>query len=285
MAVGNWRRLMKPSKQKRNFPSALPAAKLLNKLCLSTSIGAVGLLTLLNLPARAGELFGNEGVQFQQDTIIEFEFIVSHGAYQSTFGVVDLDSCTADSLDTCEKTPLLWEEKPSDTADTIYRRSSYQDNVRINELDDFKGTPGDAVPNSLAEFLFKAGKRYAFYLESAFNGKPVGVMYSTNLYNPDGDRQALFNSEPPDPENLMMVTRRNLLTETEDKFQELVNGGVLIRWDDTGAELVRRELQDVDFDDFIVGIGGEIDDCIPLEEIEQKYPQQEPNQGMENGEQ
>lgn len=276
---------MKPSKQKRDFQSALPAAKLLNKLCLSTSIGAVGLLTLLNLPARAGELFGNEGVQFQQDTIVEFEFIVSHGAYQSTFGVIDLDSCATDSLDTCKKTPLLWEEKPSDTADTIYRRSTYQDNVRINDLDDFKGTPGDAVPNPLAEFLFKAGRRYAFYLESAFNGKPVGVMYSTNLYNPDSDRQALFNSEPPDAENLMLVTRRNLLTETEDKFQELVNGGVLIRWDDTGAELVRRELQDVDFDDFIVGIGGEIDDCITLEEIEQKYPQQEQNQGMENGEQ
>lgn len=276
---------MKPSKQKRNFQSALPAAKLLNKLCLSTSISAVGLLTLLNLPARAGELFGNEGIQFQQDTIVEFEFIVSHGAYQSTFGVIDLDSCATDSLDTCKKTPLLWEEKPSDTADTIYRRSTYQDNVRINDLDDFKGTPGDAVPNSLAEFLFKAGKRYAFYLESAFNGKPVDVMYSTNLFNPEDNRQALFNSEPPDTENLMMVTRRNILTDTEDKFQELVNGGVLIRWDDTGAELVRRELQDVDFDDFIVGVGGEIDDCIPLEQIEQISPQQEQNQGMENGEQ
>jgi hypothetical protein len=95
----------------------------------------------------------------------------------------------------------------------------------------------------------------------------------------------LFNSEPPDPENLMMVTRRNLLTETEDKFQELVNGGVLIRWDDTGAELVRRELQDVDFDDFIVGVGGKIDDCIPLEQIEQLYPQQEPNPETESNKQ
>lgn len=276
---------MKLSKQKNNFQSAFPAAKLLNKLCLSTSIGTVGLLTFLGLPARAVELFGNEGVQFKQDTIVEFEFIVSHGAYQSTFGVVDLDSCATDSLDSCEKTPLLWEVKPSDTADTIYRRSSYEDNVKINDFEDFKGTPGNTVPEPLAEFLFKAGKRYAFYLESAFNGKPVGTVYSTNLYNPHNHRQALFNNEPPDYADLRLVTRRNLLVETDDKSDDLVNGGVLIRWDDTGSELVKEEFQDVDFDDFIVGIGGQIDDCIPLEQIEQQYPQQEPNQEMESSEQ
>ncbi|MBE9169663.1 hypothetical protein IQ238_19760 [Pleurocapsales cyanobacterium LEGE 06147] len=278
MAVGNWEKMMKPSKQKRNFQSALLAAKLLNKLCLTSSISAVGLLTLLGLPARAVELFGNEGIQFKQDTIVEFEFIVSHGAYQSTFGVVDLDSCTTDSLDTCEKTPLLWEVKPSDTADTIYRRSSYEDNVKINDLDDFKGTPGDAVPEPLAEFLFKAGRRYAFYLESTFNGKPAGTVYSTNLYNSYGHRQALFNNEPPDHADLRLVTRRNVLVETDDKSDDLINGGVLIRWDDTGSELVQEEFQDVDFDDFIVGIGGQIDDCITLEQLEQISSQQGQNQ-------
>jgi hypothetical protein len=268
---------MKPSEQKSNFQSGFSLAKLLNNFCLNSSLGAVGLLTFFGLPAQAVELFGNEGVQFKQDTIVEFEFIVSHGAYQSTFGVVDLDSCTTDSLDSCEKTPLLWEVKPSDTADTIYRLSTYRDNVAIDDPDynDFKGTPGDTVPEPIAEFLFKAGRRYAFYLESTFNGKPAGIVYSTNDYNPYGYRQALFNNEPPDSHDLKLVTRRNLLLETDDKSDDLINGGVLIRWDDTGSELVSKDLQDVDFDDFIVGIGGQIDDCIPLEQIEQMSPRQE----------
>jgi hypothetical protein len=245
---------MNSSKQKQNLLPVSLVAKNFSKVCLSLS------LALLNpwcQPAQAGELFGNDGVLFEEDIIIEFEFIKSHGAYQSTFGVIDLDSCTTNSVDSCEKTPLLSEEKPADTQDIVRRESTYVDNVAVESEADFKGTPYNAVPEPLAEFEFKAGRRYVFYLESSFNGEPAGIVYSANFLNPAGNQQALFNNNPPD--ELLAVNRRNTDLPTEDKLGDLVNGGVLMRWDDTGSQLVRSDSQDIDFDDFMVGVGGEVD--------------------------
>ncbi|WP_150109071.1 hypothetical protein [Stanieria cyanosphaera] len=173
-------------------------------------------------------MFDNQGIKFDEDTIIDFQFIKSHGAYQSTFGVINLD--------TGEKTPLLVEVKSADTEDTIYRESNYQDDFESDQVSDFIGTAGDTVPEFLNSFTFIAGNRYAFYLESTFNNQPAGIVYSTNLDNLGQNKQAQFAGG----------------------LTELANGGVMLRWDDTGSMLVRENLQDVDFDDFIVGVGGEI---------------------------
>lgn len=181
---------------------------------------------IISLPAYAEEVFGNQGIQFEVDTIVEFEFVGSHGAYQSTFGVVDLD--------TKEKTPLVVEAKSSDSPQDVTKPSNFQ--KTNGEGSDFDGSPGETVPSPLTEFEFKANKRYAFYLESTYNDRPAGIVYSTDAQNPTGTQRAQF----------------------EGDLSSLANGGSLIRWDDTGSVLVKPQAQDTDFDDFVVRSGGKL---------------------------
>lgn len=223
-------------------------------------LSTLGMLNALSMTASA-DIVGNQGIRFDEDTIVEFEFIESHGAYQSSFGVIDLDSCQTNSagiinFDSCTKTPLLSEVKASDKFDTVYRRSSYQTDLEEARNNDFLGTPGDTVPDFEQEFIFESSKRYAFYLESEFDGKPAGTVYTTDLINSRGNRQALFNEEGLTA--AAVAKRRSDPTVDANKFDYLVDGGLLINFDDTGSTLVKTNDEDVDFDDFIVGMGGGI---------------------------
>ncbi len=165
---------------------------------------------------------GNGGIKFDRDTTLEPSFLESHGAYQSTFGVLNLD--------TNERTPLLVEVKAADTSASVGRPST-----KINDRDtrlDFIGTPGNAVPQPISKFTFRANNSYVFYLESTLNGRPSGIVYSTDTLNPNKERQVVFTGKPAD------------LCST---------GGMLLAWDDTGSKLVKtRQQQDQDFDDYIV---------------------------------
>lgn len=217
----------------------------------------LGIFSIFTQTAIAEDNFGNQGIEFQEDTTVEFEFIISHGAYQSTFGVIDLDSCPINSqgninLDSCQKTPLLSENKPSDIDETVFRRSTYQDDLSTSQNFDFRGTPGNAVPRPLAEFTFAAGKKYTFYLESSYNGQPAGVVYSTDFLNSKQTQLALFDIESAVTQ---VVNGRNIISEA-NQFDALINGGLLLRFDDTGSIFVGESQQDLDFDDFVVGIGG-----------------------------
>lgn len=177
---------------------------------------------LITVPlAQAATLFGNDGVQFDEDTTLEFNFKESHGVYKSTFGVIDLN--------TKQRFPLIKETKSSDSPQPVTRPSERKRN--IGDKNDFLGTPGNAVPNPTAKFNFKANTRYSFFLDSTYEDRPVGTAYSTNLMNPGGAQQAKFDTDPAN----------------------LCNGGSTIAWDDTGAVLVRTpEQQDTDFDDVYV---------------------------------
>ena len=232
--------------------------------CLSKifgiSLGTVGIFNALGMAATA-DIVGNQGIRFHEDTIVEFEFIESHGAYQSVFGVIDLDSCQTNSagiidFDSCIKTPLLAEVKASDKFDTVYRRSTYETDLQEARNNDFLGTPGDTVPDFEQEFIFEAEKRYAFYLESEFDGKPAGTVYTTDLINSRGNRQALFNEEGLTA--AAVAKRRSIVGDNLNKYDFLVDGGLLINFDDTGSTLVKTNDEDADFDDFIVGMGGGI---------------------------
>ncbi len=193
---------------------------------------ALGLLvswlaSTISAHAIAADLsIGNSGLRFNRDTTVETNFLESHGAYQSTFGVLNLD--------TKEKTPLLVETKPADAVAPIARPSTRL-NDRTTRLD-FLGTPGQAVPQAVTKFTFRANNNYVFYLESTFNGRPAGTVYSTDTLNPNRERQVVFTGTPTD-----------LCTPS----------GMTLAWDDTGARLVRnRQQQDRDFDDFIVRLRG-----------------------------
>lgn len=196
----------------------------------AVAIGVTACATVLQASASLAqvpaELVGNAGIRFEVPTIIEFEFLESNGAYQSTFGVINLN--------TGEKTPLIAEAKPSDSFQDVNQPSRYTDNRGLDNRRDFIGTPGNTVPQPLAEFTFQPNTPYAFYLESTLQGQPAGTLYSTDVQNSNSIQQTVF----------------------EGTFTKLSQGGLVIRWDDTGSQLVRAEQQDRDFDDFIVILGG-----------------------------
>lgn len=181
------------------------------------------LASSLTLPARAADMsIGNEGIRANRSTTLQTEFVGSHGAYQSTFGVINLT--------TKEKVPLLVETKPSDNPDTIFRPST-KVNDEGTELD-FPGTPGNAVPEPVKQYTFQPNNDYVFYLESSFNGRPTGILYSTDRLNPNSEQHVKFTGSI------------NTLCQT---------GGMSLGWDDTGSRIVRnREAQDRDYDDFMV---------------------------------
>ncbi len=187
-----------------------PTKHLLASLCLGLGLSAMAIG-----PAIADTL-DNQTIKFDQDTIVEFEFLQSHGAYQSAFGVMNMA--------TGEKTPLLSEVK-SDDADLS--TSSRQN--------DFIGTPGNTVPQPLAEFTFKANTPYTLYLQSTLKGKDAGTVFSANELNKGKNQQVRFGGG----------------------FANLADGqGVMTNWDDTGSLLVKSNKDDMDFNDFTVAIGG-----------------------------
>jgi hypothetical protein len=104
--------------------------------------------------ASAVEQFNEQNIQFDRDTVIEFEFLRSNNLALSTFGVVNLS--------TGEKTPLVGETRATDKPGKNYT-----------------GTPGKAVRKPFAEFTFKSGTPYALYLESTVKGKAATTVYST----------------------------------------------------------------------------------------------------------
>jgi hypothetical protein len=167
-------------------------------------------------PAHAADKFDNEVVQFDKDTIVEFEFVESRNAYQSTFGVVNLS--------TGVKTPLVREVKSSDDNSLTSARQR-----------DFLSTPGNAVPVPMSEFTFQANTPYSFYLESSYRGKPSGVVYSSDALNQGRNRQAKLDQNVGGLEN---------------------NQGIKINFDDTGSVLVQSKKDDMDFNDFTVIAGG-----------------------------
>jgi hypothetical protein len=180
-----------------------PQAKIMAskfKSTLATGIG-IGLasiaITGLAAPqAQAADEFGNNAVQFDKETAIEFEFLESHGSYKATFGVMDLN--------TGAKTALIKEDKQSDS-----------DERAVNKASDFLGTPGNAVSQPKNIFKFQANTPYTFYLESRDSaGRVASTVYSTSLRNPSSSTQTQFDKD----------------------FAGLAAQGVKLSWDDRAKE-------------------------------------------------
>jgi len=217
----------------------------INRIGLQIFVGAAaaGILGVFSSPAQAQtpatvpvqsqEFFDNSGILFRINTVIQFQFVRSHGAYQSIFGI--RNETTGEEFD------LIGEVKPSDLTMSQYEQTLNQPSDGLTDNpNDFQGTLGNAVPlPGTAEFTFKAGNRYSFYLKSQFRGGNAGIVYSSDVNNPAGNRQARFVGG----------------------FSALANGGVIIRWDDTNSQIPRVDKNDNDFDDFIVKAGG-YEECI-----------------------
>ncbi|PSB57598.1 hypothetical protein, partial [Chamaesiphon polymorphus] len=134
--------------------------------CATVTTAAFGTL----IPsASAAEQFNNQTIQFNRDTIIEFQFLKSNNAAQSTFGVLNLA--------TGEKTPLINEARAQDRPGRNYA-----------------GTSGKAVRKPFAEFTFKSGTPYTLYLESNVRGKGITTVYSVPEKN-GGAQLARFDND------------------------------------------------------------------------------------------
>lgn len=203
------------------------------RLAAIASVHAAGLILALSMPVKAqNPPPASEGVRFDEDTVVEFEFRESHGYYRSTFGIVNLN--------TGQTTDLIAETKPfddfSDVSD-LDRPSTRTDDTGTPR--DFRGTPGNSVPDPVRRFTFEANTPYAFYLQvfDARSGQLRTTLYSTRL-----DRMG--NGSTPGA------------TETVGGLADGSVGdrkGVRISWDDTGLP---EPGKDRDFDDFIVEAGG-----------------------------
>lgn len=191
---------------------------------------AAGLVSSFAAPAQAEDMFDNRAIQFPEDTIVEFEFIGSHGSYQAAFGIRNET--------TGEETVLFREVKPYDAFGTgqTQVRTGGQNNLGTSF--DFPGTiAGGTVLNQFSEFTFQANNRYVFFLESV---SPTGQ------------------------------TRRSILsTQNFARFFGSLDGGrsgditgTRVAWEDGGRVEVGP---DEDFDDFVIEAGGYLIDfnCPP----------------------
>ena len=192
---------------------------------------AVGFGSFLAIPAQAQDSFENTAVQFPVDTTVEFEFKESHGAYQSTLGVVNLDSR--------EEVDLFTEVKPYNDYQTGQSQVPVpgQDNTGMPR--DYLGTvDGGTVQNRLTEYTFKANTPYAFYLESV---SPTGQTRRTVLST----------------DTLAATFDGSLDSGTRDAVT-----GSRLKWDDSGLPQAGK---DNDYDDFVIEAGGFlITPCPPL---------------------
>lgn len=193
---------------------------------LGLLIGAMasGLLSSLAAPVQAQDSFGNQVIQFPVDTTVEFEFKESHGAYQSSIGIVDLDTRQPVKV-------LFSEAKPYDAFGTgqPQPRTFGQNNIGT-ALDHLGTVQGGTVQNQFNEFTFQANKRYAFYLESV---SPSGQTRRT------------------------VLSSSSLAAVFDGSLDSGNRGGAVgsrIAWDDDGLPQAGR--QDGDFDDFVIEAGG-----------------------------
>lgn len=184
---------------------------------------ASGLFSALAAPVQAQDSFSNQVIQFPEDTTVEFEFKESHGAYQSTIGIIDLETGQPVKV-------LFSEAKPYDEYGTgqTQQRTFGQNNIGTSL--DFLGTVGGGtIQDQYAEFTFQANKRYAFYLESV---SPTGQTRRT------------------------VLSTSNLASVFDGSLDAGNRGGIVgtrVAWDDDGLP---RAGKDQDFDDFVIEAGG-----------------------------
>lgn len=219
---------------------------------------AVGLIGTFSNSVQAQERFETDSIQFAEDTTVEFEFKSSKGAHQSTFGVVNLDRCQGQTIDTCERVPLFEEARPFDRDRVVRINDIRGSGAANNRVNDFLGTPGVTVLQPRSEYTFKANTRYAFYLASVY-------VHEVEVINPNTKRvERVEVQRRVDPV---------IYSRSASLFSKGLNGlgggadqqnnsvGVRINWDDTG--IIGK---DSDSNDFVLEAGGYLVTvpCLPV---------------------
>lgn len=195
----------------------------------AAGVGVLGSAAWAQVPADTQtDTLGNAANVFTEDTVVEFEFKETHGAYQASFGVINLD--------TGEQTVLFRETKPYDSFGTGQSEPASPGNNNTGTPIDFLGTVqggtivnGRGEANPLTEYTFRAGNRYSFFLESV---------------SPTGQTRRVLRA---------VETNVAQFQGGLDAGQSGDITGTRISLDDQGLP---KPGKDTDFDDFVVEAGG-----------------------------
>ncbi|MEQ9482996.1 PEP-CTERM sorting domain-containing protein [Coleofasciculus sp. F4-SAH-05] len=141
----------------------------------STVLGLVAgsALALSAMPAEAAS-FGNGGILFDTDTKVDFEFLESHGKFQSTLFIVEA---------TDKDTPVY----------TLFTENE----AFISGAEDFKGLCPETVTAPGTDsctnwFIFEKDVEYSLLLDSGNSGKVWSTNKLNNPSNPNEGEQAKF---------------------------------------------------------------------------------------------
>jgi hypothetical protein len=165
--------------------------------------------------------FGTNGISFNSDQEVRFNFVSSNGAFQSTLKIFEVLS--NGSLQAAENGVVLEEVKGSDNGS----RNGYQ------------ATLGNAVQMVNNTFTFLAGKIYTLGLVSTYNGRDVGPVYSTSSFNHTGLQRTVFGAAGGEEGKAFDATPFQLANP--------FNGPVAI-----GFEDIKWASADNDFNDIVV---------------------------------
>jgi hypothetical protein len=197
-------------------------------------------------------MFGTKGIQFDQDTNIDFTFKESHGGYQSSLWVAQAESANTGYTNIAK---LFHETKPSDNG----------------SADDWQGSFGNAVTSengSITQtFTFLQDQIYALLLWSDIGtGQKFGeyVSSSTFMNSPEwfaagtkfrrdeclvaGCQQAVFGNfllDPNSNDSFTNINGGNSPGQYSSVTMAELAQGIQISFDDAGGN-------DVDFQDFTV---------------------------------
>ncbi|MCT7977358.1 PEP-CTERM sorting domain-containing protein [Laspinema olomoucense] len=118
--------------------------------------------------------FGTNGISFDTNQDVRFNFVHSKGAFQSTLKIFEV--LEGGALE--EKSALYQEVKGTDNG----------------SKNDFLGTLGNAVQEVNKTFTFLAGRIYTLGLVSTYKGASAGTVYSTSSLNYTGLQRTVFGA-------------------------------------------------------------------------------------------
>jgi len=194
-----------------------------------TATAAATALFSAAAPAHAFS-FGTNGIQFENNTEVTFNFRQSYGLFTSSLGVYGVSGGTPTFLKT-----LFSEVKPSDDGGA----------------NNYKGTLGNTVLGSgIEKYTFLANQIYTLGLKSVLgDGSDRGTVYSTSALNSGGTQQALFfNPNGLLPQIVNAVDNASFAGNPGNftSGSSLFGAGTAISFDDRG------NVNDADFQDFTV---------------------------------
>ncbi|WP_261206302.1 PEP-CTERM sorting domain-containing protein [Laspinema sp. D2d] len=186
-------------------------------------IGITAATAILGIAGPASAFtFGTNGISFEKEQQVKFNFVHSYGAYQSTLKVFEVLS--NGSLQAVENGVLFQEVKASDN----------------KSANNYQSTLGNAMQMVNDTFTFLANKVYTLGLVSTYNGKTVGSAFSSSEFNANNSQRAVFGSLGGD-EGKAFTTASSF--QSSNPF----SGPVALGFED------RRSAQaDLDFNDFVV---------------------------------